>query len=52
MFFTSESDIYAKPASGAGREELIVESAELKLATSMSPNGDYTVYMSESSSSG
>ena len=48
VLFTSESDIYAKPASGAGREELIVESDELKHATSMSPNGDYAVYMSQS----
>ena len=52
VLFTSGSDIYAKPASGAGREELIVESDELKLATSMSPNGDYTVYQSQSSATG
>jgi len=52
VLFTSGSDIYAKPASGAEREALIVESDELKLATSMSPNGDYTVYHSQSSATG
>ncbi len=40
------SDLYQKPSSGAGAEELLVESLQLKVASGWSPDGRFVLYNS------
>jgi len=52
IFFTRELDLFEKAADGQGEEKLLLKSDELQIATDVSRDGRFLVFMSQSKETG